>query len=65
MKFRDWLRTERLQYVTLWALAVICVGSALANIDLLGFDPFMLAVLATVFAASTTTYKQKSHCRAG
>lgn len=62
MNLQEWLRSGRLQYVTLWALAAICVGFALANITLLGFEPPMLAVLAAVLAASTTAYKKRSRC---
>lgn len=62
MKLREWLRSGRLQYITLWALAVICIGGALAEITLFGFEPLMLAMLATVFAASATAYEKRSRC---
>lgn len=62
MTLRDLLRTGRLQYATLWALAVAFVAAALADVELLGLDPATLAMLATVFAASTATYARRSAC---
>lgn len=59
---RDWLRSGRLQYATLWALAALFVGFAIAGRPLLGFDPTTLALLAAVFAASTAVYGRGSGC---
>jgi hypothetical protein len=59
---RDWLRSGRLQYATLWALAVLFVAFALAGRPVLGFDPATLALLAAVFAASTAAYGRGSGC---
>ena len=64
MPLREWLESGRLQYVTLWALAVVCVGFALTDAALLGFESSTLAILATVFAASTAEYRNGSRCRA-
>jgi hypothetical protein len=44
------------QAVVLWALTVLLVGFALADIPLFGLDPAMMAVLAAVFAALTAVY---------
>jgi hypothetical protein len=60
---RTWWRTGRLQYLTLWALAVASVGLALADVTVLGFEPATLATLAAVFAASTASYERARGCR--
>ncbi|MFC6951870.1 hypothetical protein [Halorubellus litoreus] len=56
MGLKDQLPGGRVQIVALWVLAVVFVVLAIANVPVLGIDPVSLAVLATVFAALTTTY---------
>lgn len=55
MSLKNWLRSQQPVAVVLWALAIVCVGLALANMSLLGIEPLMLAVLATVFAATASS----------
>jgi hypothetical protein len=63
MPLREILRSGRLQYVTLWTLAAVCVGFALVDAGVLGFDPATLAIIAAVFAASTAAYTERSGCK--
>ena len=56
MKPIEWLRNQRLEGPLLLGLAAISVGFALADRSVLGFEPPMLAVLAAVFAATSSIY---------
>lgn len=56
MKPIEWLRNQRLQVLLLLGLATIFVGFALADRSILGLEPPMLAVLAAVFAATSSIY---------
>mgnify|MGYP000657536965 CR=1 FL=1 len=55
MRLRNWLRTHSPTTFILWSFAVGCVVLALTNTPLLGIEPLMLAVLATVFAATASS----------
>ncbi|WP_188979574.1 hypothetical protein [Halocalculus aciditolerans] len=55
MRLRNWLRTHSLTTIALWSFAVGCIVLALTNTPLLGIEPLMLAVLATVFAATASS----------
>lgn len=56
MNLIEWMRKLRPQALVLLGLAVIFVGLALADMSILGLEPPMLAVLAAVFAASSSVY---------
>ena len=51
-----WLREQRPQALLLLGIAVVFVAMALADRSVLGLDPPMLAVLAAVFAATSSIY---------
>lgn len=56
MKPIEWLRNQRPQVLLLLGLAAIFVGFALADRSIFGLEPPMLAVLAAVFAATSSIY---------
>jgi len=57
------LRTGQAQYVVLWALAITSFALAVTNTPVLGFGRSGLLLMATVFAAVTAEYRDRSRCR--
>lgn len=53
-----WLRKQRPQALLPLGIAVVLVALALADRSLLGLEPPMLAVIAAVFAATSSIYMQ-------
>lgn len=54
------LSSVRFESAVLWALVFVCVGFALADRSLLGFDPATLSMLGAVFAASTAAVSART-----
>jgi len=55
MALENWLHRQNTVSIALWTLTMMCIGLALVGKPLLGIEPLMVAVLATVFAATASS----------
>jgi hypothetical protein len=62
MSLSETLQDGRIQYVTLWTLAILCFGFGATNTAVLGLEQAQLFLLATVFAAVTAEYSGQDRC---
>ncbi len=58
MSLRERIRDGQVQYVALWALAILNFGLAAVDASVLGFDRSQLLLMAAVFVAVTAEYSR-------